>query len=103
MPSNLPRGAVCHRPLFGYVSGAAETGAARQGNRDALDAWRLVPNVLRGVDGRSTACILLDESYTAPFDVAPMGLSALMASDGDVASHALRRQRACPSCSPGRP
>ncbi|TQS70739.1 alpha-hydroxy-acid oxidizing protein [Rhodobacteraceae bacterium] len=73
------------RPLFGYVSGAAETGAARQDNRDALDVWRLVPNVLRGVEGRSTACALLGESYTAPFGVAPMGLSALMARDGDVA------------------
>ncbi|PZX10981.1 L-lactate dehydrogenase (cytochrome) [Palleronia aestuarii] len=73
------------RPLFGYVSGAAETGAARQDNRDALDAWRLVPNVLRGVEGRSTACALLGERYTAPFGVAPMGLSALIARDGDVA------------------
>lgn len=73
------------RPLFGYVSGAAETNAARQDNRDALDAWRLVPNVLRGVEGRSTACTLLGESYAAPFGVAPMGLSALMARDGDVA------------------
>ena len=73
------------RPLFGYISGAAETGAARQDNRDALDAWRLVPNVLRGVEGRSTACTLLGESYAAPFGVAPMGLSALMARDGDVA------------------
>ena len=26
------------RPLFGYISGAAETGAARQDNRNALDA-----------------------------------------------------------------
>ena len=44
-----------------------------------------MPNVLRGVDGRSTACALLGESYAAPFGVAPMGLSALMARDGDVA------------------
>ena len=72
------------RPLFGYVSGAVETGAARQDNRGALDAWRRVPNVLRGVEGRSTGCALLGESYTAPFGVAPMGLSALMARDGDV-------------------
>ena len=72
------------RPLFGYVSGAAETGAARQDNRDALDAWRLVPKVLRGVEGRSVACPLMDKEYAAPFGIAPMGLSALMARDGDV-------------------
>jgi len=73
------------RPLFGYVSGASETGAARQDNRDALDAWRLVPNVLRGVEGRSVAASLMGETYAAPFGIAPMGLSALIAHDGDVA------------------
>ncbi|MAZ15040.1 MAG: alpha-hydroxy-acid oxidizing enzyme [Ahrensia sp.] len=72
------------RPLFGYVSGAAETGAARQDNRDALDAWRLVPKVLRGVEGRSIACTLMGTDYAAPFGIAPMGLSALMARHGDV-------------------
>jgi len=73
------------RPLFGYVAGAAETGAARRDNRDALDAWRLLPRVLRGVEGRSVDCSLLGETYTAPFGIAPMGLSALMARDGDLA------------------
>jgi len=73
------------RPLFGYVAGAAETGAARQDNRDALDAWRLVPSVLRGVEGRSVARSLMGETYAAPFGIAPMGLSALMARDGDLA------------------
>ena len=73
------------RPLFGYVSGAAETGTARQDNRDALDAWRLVPKVLRGVEGRSIGCTLLGKEYAAPFGIAPMGLSALMARNGDVA------------------
>lgn len=73
------------RPLFGYVSGAAEAGAARQDNRDALDAWRLVPKVLRGVEGRTIARTLLGQAYEAPFGIAPMGLSALMARDGDIA------------------
>lgn len=73
------------RPLFGYVSGAAETGAARLENRDAVNAWRLVPKVLRGVEGRSIACTLLGTNYNAPFGIAPMGLSALMARDGDLA------------------
>lgn len=73
------------RPLFGYVSGASETGAALQDNHDALDAWRLVPKVLRGVEGRSVACTLLGKDYAAPFGIAPMGLSALMACDGDLA------------------
>ncbi|WP_010142386.1 alpha-hydroxy acid oxidase [Oceanicola sp. S124] len=71
------------RPLFAYVSGATETGAAWQDNRDALQEWRLLPKVLRSVEERSSACTLMGKSYEAPFGIAPMGLSALMARDGD--------------------
>ena len=73
------------RPLFGYVSGAAETGAAGSDNRDALDELRLVPRVLRGVEGRSSRAHLLGREWSAPFGIAPMGISALMAKDGDLA------------------
>lgn len=72
------------RPLFGYIAGAAETGAARQDNRDALDAWRLVPSILRGVEGRSIKTSLMGHDYAAPFGIAPMGISALMARNGDM-------------------
>ena len=71
------------RPLFAYVSGATETGAAWQDNRDALQEWRLLPKVLRSVEGRSAACTLMGKRYESPFGIAPMGLSALMARDGD--------------------
>lgn len=73
------------RPLFGYIAGAAETGAARQDNRDALDGWRLVPKVLRGVEGRTIARTLMGTRHAAPFGIAPMGISALMARNGDLA------------------
>ncbi|SDG48195.1 FMN-dependent dehydrogenase [Celeribacter baekdonensis] len=72
------------RPLFGYIAGAAETGAAEADNRAALDAYRLVPSVLRGVQGRTTTCDLLAETWSAPFGIAPMGIAALMARDGDM-------------------
>ena len=71
------------RPLFGYVAGAAETNAARSDNRAAYAELRLLPRVLRGVEGRSIATELLGQSWSAPFGIAPMGLSALMAHDGD--------------------
>lgn len=73
------------RPLYAYVSGAAETGAARQDNRDALDAWRLMPSVLRGVEERTIETTLMGTDYSAPFGIAPMGISALIARDGDIA------------------
>ena len=73
------------RPLFGYVAGAAESGSAARDNRAALDALRLVPSVLRGVEGRTTATPCLGEDWAAPFGIAPMGIAALMADDGDLA------------------
>ncbi len=71
------------RPLFQYVAGASETAAAREDNRAALDELKLVPRVLRGVEGRTLRQRLLGEEWAAPFGIAPMGISALMALDGD--------------------
>lgn len=45
---------------------------------------RLVPNVLRGVDGRAISTELFGETWSASFRIAPMGNSALMALDGDI-------------------
>lgn len=71
------------RPLFQYIAGASETAAAREENRAALDELKLVPRVLRGVEGRILRQRLLGEEWAAPFGIAPMGISALMALDGD--------------------
>ncbi|MBS7542431.1 alpha-hydroxy acid oxidase [Ancylobacter oerskovii] len=72
------------RPLFGYVSGAAETGSSLRGNRAAFDEWSFVPRVLNDVSKRSTATTLLGTRYSAPFGIAPMGISALIAYRGDL-------------------
>ncbi|BBI64880.1 hypothetical protein HSBAA_61860 [Vreelandella sulfidaeris] len=71
------------RPLFQYVAGAAETSAAFADNRAAFDALKLVPRMLRGVEGRTTRQRLFGQEWSAPFGIAPMGISALMAFDGD--------------------
>lgn len=73
------------RPLFGYVAGASETSSAYADNRDVFSEFRLVPQVLRGVEGRTIARPLLGQTWQAPFGIAPMGISALIALDGDVA------------------
>lgn len=71
------------RPLFQYVAGASETSAAYEDNRAAFDALKLIPRTLRGVEGRSTGQRLFGTEWSAPFGIAPMGISALMALDGD--------------------
>ncbi|MBO6577809.1 MAG: alpha-hydroxy-acid oxidizing protein [Thalassospira sp.] len=70
-------------PLFTYISSAAETSSSLRDNRDVFGKWGFVPRVLRGVSGRSISCDLLGKTYDAPFGIAPMGISALMAYYGD--------------------
>lgn len=72
------------RPIFGYVSGACETCASFRDNRDAFGALNLVPRVLQNVGNRSQSVTLFGKTLAHPFGIAPMGLSALAAHDGDV-------------------
>ena len=71
------------RPLFQYVAGGVEDNFSRQVNRDAFQAWALLPRVLVNVSQRTLQTTLFGQTFNAPFGIAPMGLSALMAYDGD--------------------
>ena len=68
------------RPIFGYVAGAVETNASLSGNRGAFRQWSFVPRVLRD---RSQEVELFGTRYRPPFGIAPTGLAALTACDGD--------------------
>lgn len=84
------------RPIFGYVSGAAETGASLRGNRAAFDGMSFVPRVLNDVSKRTTETTLLGNRYAAPFGIAPMGLSALIAYRGDLVLAEAAREAGLP-------
>jgi L-lactate dehydrogenase (cytochrome) len=71
-------------PLFGYVSGAAETNLSLRSNRQSFERYRFVPRALVDISQRSTTQTLFDQTYDAPFGIAPLGLSALTAHRGDV-------------------
>lgn len=71
-------------PLFGYIAGASETNASLKMNADAFKAVSFQPRVLRSVSRRTSATTLLGEQWEAPFGIAPMGISALMAYRGDL-------------------
>ena len=72
------------RPIFGYIAGAAENNLSNRRNREAFDEYEFVPRVLVDVSKRSTATRLFDQTFAAPFGIAPMGLSALSAYRGDI-------------------
>jgi L-lactate dehydrogenase (cytochrome) len=72
------------RPLFGYIAGAAEDNVARDGNRAAFAAHAFRTRVLVDVSQRSQAITLFGRTYAAPFGLAPVGISALLAWRGDI-------------------
>ena len=72
------------RPMYGYVSGGAETNASLRANRAAFDDFALLPRVLVDVSARSTKTTLFGRAYDAPFGIAPMGGSSMAAYLGDI-------------------
>lgn len=72
------------RPVFTYVSGASETGAAREAARDAYRAISFIPRVLVDTGDRDLSVELFGDKHKLPFGIAPMGLSALSAYRGDI-------------------
>src|SRR6266566_5244860 len=72
------------RPMFGYVSGGAETNALLRANRAAFDEVELLPRVLVDVSGRTAKTTLFGCGYGAPFGIAPMGGTSMAAYRGDI-------------------
>ena len=72
------------RPIFGYAAGGVETDAALRANREAWDEVAFVPRTLVDVSGRTQKATLFGRTYDAPFGLAPMGLTALVAYEGDL-------------------
>lgn len=71
------------KPLWAYVSGGVEDNRSRQQNLDSFLDHEFSPRVLTDVSRRTTATTLFGHSYSAPFGIGPMGISALLAFDGD--------------------
>jgi L-lactate dehydrogenase (cytochrome) len=72
------------RPVFGYIAGAAETNSSLDDNRAAFAELGFLPRVLVDVSTRSQETPLFGRSYSAPFGIAPMGITALYAYRGDI-------------------
>src|SRR5260221_548105 len=72
------------RPMFGYVSGGAETNASLSANRAQFDEIELSPRVLVDVSARTAKTALFGRVYDAPFGIAPMGGTSMAAFRGDV-------------------
>ena len=72
------------RPIFGFVSGGVESNVSRHNNRAVFDEIALVPRMLVDTSARSQKTTLFGRTYDAPFGIAPMGATAMVAYRGDV-------------------
>lgn len=75
---------VLPRPLYGYVSAAAEDGVSYQNNLNAFRRYAFVQRALVDISARDTRTTLFGQQYSQPFGIAPMGISALYTYRGDM-------------------
>jgi isopentenyl diphosphate isomerase/L-lactate dehydrogenase-like FMN-dependent dehydrogenase len=74
------------RALFEYVDRGAEDEIALAANRDALQALKIRPRVLRDVSQRSTQRTLFGRPLRFPIAIAPTAVAGMLWHDGDVLS-----------------
>ena len=70
---------------FDYVAGSAGSEATARANRAALDAWRLVPRMLRDVSAPDLSVTVLGTPMPAPVALAPVGVLGIVHPDGEAA------------------
>lgn len=68
----------------GYVRGGTEDEVSLHENRRAFEDWQFVPRGLCGVADRHTRVALWGRAFAQPVGIAPTGLAALVAHDGDL-------------------
>jgi len=71
------------RMLFEYIDRGSEDEQALRTLRRGLDAIRLAPRVLTGLDAPDTHCQYLDQACPLPLVIAPTGLAGLVCHDGE--------------------
>ena len=76
--SHLPK------PVFAYISGAVERNHSLRANALSFEQYEFLPRMLVDMSRRITATTLFGKRYSAPFGMAPMGISALSAYRGDL-------------------
>lgn len=70
--------------IYGYVSGAVETGSAKRASQEAFADLALVPRTLMDVSGRQQQKSLFGKNYASPFGIAPLGGAAMVSYRADM-------------------
>lgn len=89
------------KPVFAYVAGGSEDNQSLDDNRRSFRDIALMPRVLRDVSQRASITSLFGQTFSAPFGIAPMGLSALSAYRGDIVQARAARALSIPAIMSG--
>jgi lactate 2-monooxygenase len=71
---------------FGYVAGSAGLERTEGANRQAFDAWELVPRMLVDVTTRDLSTTLFDRELPAPVLCAPVGVQSIVHEEAELAA-----------------
>jgi lactate 2-monooxygenase len=71
---------------FGYVAGGAGEERTVRANREAFEAWRILPRMLRDVAQRDLSTSVLGTELPAPVMLAPVGVLGIVHEEGEVAA-----------------
>ncbi len=80
---------------FGYLR-ASGAEATLRANREALDAVRIVPRMLRNVGARNLGTLLFGRRLPAPLLLGPVGVQGLCHPEGDLATARAAASRGVP-------
>lgn len=94
------RAEACHRwprGVRGYVEGGADAEVSLRRNREAYEAYELVPAaVLRDVSSVDLSTSLLGRTSALPFALGPTGYTRMMHPDGELAAARAARAAGIP-------
>lgn len=72
------------RMAFDFIEGGVDAERGLRRNRDAFDAWRLLPRFLVDVERRDQSVELFGHTYGTPVGISPMGLAGLFRPGADL-------------------
>lgn len=66
---------------FSYVAGGAGEKATMDSNRLAFRQWKLIPRMMKMMDGQDISVTLFGEKYDTPIFMAPIGVQSIFHED----------------------
>lgn len=70
---------------FAYIAGGAGTEATMRRNREAFEAYRIIPRMLKNVGERDLSINLFGTTLPSPFLLSPVGVLEMVNRDADLA------------------